>query len=149
MIGNMDKFTVDEIQQIWGIWESRYDESFVDYFLDDNINNMGIVLGYWSAKYPELFRYIMNMTDWCIPWEYIQDSLTNYGSLDRVVEDFYGVEANGWNEERYEESLRPWCSLIHDVDIYYERFNEWLKNQSCYDEIMKELEEWKRSNSTK
>lgn len=62
MIGNMDKFTVDEIQQIWGIWESRYDESFVDYFLDDNINNMGIVLGYWSAKYPELFKYIMNMT---------------------------------------------------------------------------------------
>lgn len=59
------------------------------------------------------------------------------------------MKFNKYGESRYDESLRPWCSLIHDVDIYYERFDEWLKNESCYDEIMKEFEEWKCSNSTK
>lgn len=131
----MDKFSVEELIELWGIWEEEAGESFIDYFVDDNIKCMPFVLGYWSAKFPDLFEFLMNIGEGKIPWSSAQDAPIGFESISCLVEIFYkvvscGVEEDGhWSQETYNKSIMPWCSLIHDIDIYYNRFIKWKSKQ--------------------
>lgn len=150
------KFSVEELIELWSIWEEHAGESFIDYFLDDNINNMSLVIGYLIAKEPDLGNYILQQSDGTIPWEYIQDCPgVKTDSISYLVEQFYNVyDGNVWKEENYHKAQSIWCSLIHDVDIYYKRFEEWAfgdGTEGCMkgfdDSVMKEFEEWKTTQS--
>ena len=121
------KLTVKQLQKFWRAWEIDHGESFIDYFLDDNINDLGLVLGCWSVIYPDLFNYIMKESNWCIPWRGIQDGLSS------LVEYYYAsnIGPDGYiefNEGEYELSILPWCEVIYRVDIYYERLLDFCKD---------------------
>lgn len=147
----MEKWQVAKMVDYWWFWEIRFGESFIDYFVDDNIHNMGIVVGFFCGRFPKLGRYILEASEYKVPWTYIQDWITkkepekDIPSISHLVELFYKVE----NEEgicdrnNYAKSIYAWCTLIHDIDIYYDRFIEWVeKNED--EELTQELNNlWK------
>lgn len=148
-----NKLSVEEIAELWRIWEAVAGESFIDYFLDDAVNNVGFVVGYFVGKFPELGQYILQTTNYTIPWRFIQDNpyvertKDFIPSLLGIVENFYGVydlDGNSWNPEAYDKSVFVWSSLIHDVDSYYKDYCDWMSNE-CYhnEDIIKEFNEWK------
>ena len=121
-----NKISKEQLQELWRDWELKHGESFMDYFVDDNINELGIVLGCWSVTYPDLFNYIMKESGWCIPGEYVQDELSS------LVESYYAndIDPDGYielNEGEYELSILPWCEVICCIDIYYERLLDFCK----------------------
>lgn len=117
----MKKLTLDELLEFVRDWEHENGESFMDYAGDDYIFlNVAFLLGYWSVKYPELYQFLMKESGNTVPWRYPQDGLTD------LVEFFYNVShAENWSEDAYNNSLKPWLSLIIDNDIYYKRFEDW------------------------
>lgn len=141
----MEKWTIEKMVKFWRQWEIHAGEPFMDCFVNDNIYNMGIVIGYFCGKVPELGKYILETSDYTIPWLYIMDSISKDGSdeyipgIDELVEEFYKVaDKNGvFNKENYNKTVYIWCSLIHDIDIYYTRFIEWIKDNKCEDIIQK------------
>jgi hypothetical protein len=119
----MNKYSIEEIIDWIRTWECNAGESFMDYAGDDYIFlNVSFLLGYWSIKFPELYKFLMTKSMNLIPWKYPQDELTD------LVEEFYSTKEN-WNEEDYCKSLIPWVSLIFDNDVYYERFIDWKEEQ--------------------
>ena len=131
------KLSIEQLKEFWKDWEHKAGESFIDYFVDDNINSIGLILGYWAAKYPDLFEYIMDYTNECIVWNYVQDGCNKYNiSLVGLVEEFYKVytykeDSEIFNEKNYDKSIIPWCDLICGIDIYYQRFLDWY-NENNY-----------------
>lgn len=131
----MEKWSIEKMTEYWNLWEERYGESFIDYFVDDNMHDMGLVVGFFCGRFPELGRYILETSEYSIPWNYVQDEIYRPGeedipSISYLVEVFYNVDNEGeWNEENYEKVIYAWCSLIHDIDIYYEKFMNWVDEQ--------------------
>lgn len=118
------KYSVEDMIELWRIWECEMGESFIDYIVD-NIVNVKEIINYWKTEFPDLYNHIMKLTNNTIPWRYILDSPKGYDTLEYVVEDFYNVhEAEWFNEERYRKSILPWCSYIHEFcyDKWYENF---------------------------
>lgn len=147
-----EKWAVEKMVDYWNLWEAHAGESFIDYFVDDNLNDMGFVIGYFYGKFPELGRYILEASDYYIPWSYVQDWITkkepekDIPSISHLVELFYNVENEDgiFNGENYDKSVYVWCSLIHDVDAYYTRFMDWIERNEDV-KIMHELNEtWKQ-----
>lgn len=118
----MKKWSIEKMSDFWSLWEQYAGESFIDYFVDDNIHNMGIVIEYFCDKY--------------LP------------SISELVEEFYEVENEDgvYNDENYDKVIYAWCSLIHDVDVYYSRFSEWINKNETPDVIEKLNKKW--SNET-
>lgn len=148
----MEKWSVEKMMDYWRLWEIRFGESFMDYFVDNSIYNMGFVVGYFYGKFMDLGKYLLETSDYTIPWTFIQDWITkrepekDIPSISHLVELFYNVEDEDgvWSEENYNKSIYVWCSLIHDTDIYYNRFIEWIeKNED--EKITNQLnEKWKQ-----
>lgn len=132
----MEKWTIEKMTKFWRQWEIHAGESFMDCFVNDNIYSPGIAVGYFCGKFPELGKYILEASDYTVPWLYITDFISKDDSdeyipgIDELVEEFYKVEdENGtFNEENYNKAICVWCSLIHDIDIYYERFINWVRD---------------------
>ena len=121
---NRRKYSVEDMIELWRIWECEMGESFMDY-IGDNIINVKEALNYWKTEFPDLYVYLMNLTNNTIPWKYVLDSPENYDSLDFEVNNFYNVDEAEWfNEERYRKSILPWCSYLHKYcyDKWYEKF---------------------------
>lgn len=147
-----EKWPIEKMMDYWRFWEVRFGESFIDYFVDGNIYDMGIVVGYFCGKFPELGKYILETSGYKIPWTYVQDWITkkepekDIPSISYLVELFYDVENEDgiFNEENYDKSIYVWCSLVHDIDVYYKRFMDWVeKNED--EEITQKLNEiWKQ-----
>lgn len=134
----MEKWTIEKMTKFWRQWEIHAGESFMDCFVNDNIYNTGIVVGYFCGKVPELGKYILEASNYAVPWQFIRDCVRKrnsdeyLSSIDELVEEFYKVkdEENGtFNEENYNKVIYIWCSLIHDIDIYYERFINWVRDE--------------------
>lgn len=131
----MEKWQVAKMVDYWNLWEAYAGESFIDYFVDDNIHDMGIVVGYFCGRFPKLGRYILEASEYRIPWAYIQDwaykkeTKEEIPSISHLVERFYNAEdENGrWSQDNYDKVVCAWCCLIHDIDIYYQRFIEWVE----------------------
>lgn len=148
-----EKWSIEKMMDYWRLWEVRFGESFIDYFVDDNLNNMGFVVGYFYGKFPELGKYILEASNYCIPWSFVQDWITekepekDIPSISHLVELFYNVENEDgiFNEENYDKSIYVWCSLIHDVDEYYTRFINWTERNED-EEITKKLNESESNN---
>lgn len=147
----MEKWQVAKMVDYWSLWEIRFGESFIDYFVDDNIHDMGIVVGFFCGRFPKLGRYILEASEYRVPWTYIQDWITkkepkkDIPSISHLVELFYEVENEEgiFDRKNYTKSVYAWCALIHDIDIYYDRFMEWVeKNED--EELTQELNNlWK------
>lgn len=150
----MKKWSIEKMSDFWSLWEQYAGESFIDYFVDDNIHNMGIVIGYFCGKFPKLGNFILEVSNYKIPWKYIQDGyrviyLGKYlPSISELVEEFYEVENEDgvYNDENYDKVIYAWCSLIHDIDVYYSRFSEWINKNETPDVIEKLNKKW--SNET-
>ena len=69
----MEKWPIEKMVDYWWFWEIRFGESFIDYFVDDYIHNMGIVVGFFCGRFPELGKYILEASNYKVPWTYIQD----------------------------------------------------------------------------
>lgn len=140
----MKKWSIEKMSDFWSLWEQYAGESFMDCFVSDNIYNMGIVIGYFYGKFPELGRYILEASDYKVPWKFIMDSPYRDGNflpgIDALVEAFYDVENEDgvYNDENYDKVIYVWCSLIHDIDIYYSRFIKWIDKNEISD-VTKEL----------
>lgn len=149
----MEKWSIEKMVDYWRLWEIHAGESFMDYFVDDNIHNVGIVLGYFCGKFPELGGYILEVSEYKIPWKFIMDSPYEDGeflpSIDMLVEEYYEVEDEEgvFNKENYNKAIYVWCSLLHDIDIYYKRFTKWVEKNETPDIIEKLNEKWR--NETK
>ena len=124
-------------------WEEWMEESWMDYHGNDCIYlNISFLLGYWSAKFPELFEYLMKESNNTIPWKYAQDDL-----LD-LVEYFYYPDQfnedgsyNNWDEEKAKSTFEPWISIIDNNIIYFNRFIERAKRDfenTSYDDMHSE-----------
>lgn len=147
----MEKWQVAKMVNYWSLWEIRFGESFIDYFVDDNIHDMGIVVGFFCGRFPNLGRYILEASEYKIPWTYIQNWITkkepekDIPSISHLVELFYEVENEEgiFDRKNYTKSVYAWCTLIHDIDIYYNRFMEYIeKNED--EELTQELNNlWK------
>lgn len=145
------KLNAREIAQLWIIWEGEAGESFMDYCGDDYVfKNISFLLGYWSVKFPKLYKYLMDLTNGSVPWKYPQDG------LEEKVETFYSYNPSDRDstEEDYLKTILPWTSLIADNEYYYERFERWMfaetdDERTQYDQCKEEFEEWMRLNSTK
>lgn len=133
----MEKWSIEKMTEYWDLWECYYGESFIDYFVDINIRSIGIVVGFFCGRFPELGKYILEASNYKLPWNYIQEDIykeksgEDIPSISYLVELFYNVEdeEGNWYEENYEKEIYAWCSLIHDIDIYYERFMNWVDEQ--------------------
>lgn len=134
----MEKWSIEKMVDYWQFWEIRFGESFIDYFVDDNIHNMGIVVGFFCGRFPELGRYILEESEYKIPWTYVQDWITkkepekDIPSISYLVELFYKVENEEgiFDRSRYAKSVYAWCTLIHDIDAYYNRFIEYAEKNN-------------------
>lgn len=141
----MEKWSIEKMTEYWSLWEYRYGESFIDYFVDDNIHNMGLVVGFFCGRFPELGKYILEASNYKIPWSFVQDEIyrkefeEEIPSISYLVELFYNVEdeEGEWHEENYEKEIYAWCSLIHDIDAYYRRFISWVNIQD--EELIQKL----------
>lgn len=144
----MEKWPVEKMSDYWRTWEICMGESFMNYFVCDNIHNMGIILGYFCGKFPELGNYILEISDYKLPWKFIMDSPHKnsefFPSIDMLVEEFYEVEDEKglFNEENYDKTVHVWCSLLHDIDIYYKRFIEWVEKNNDDRITQKMNEKW-------
>ncbi len=147
----MEKWSIEKMTEYWNLWEIRFGESFIDYFVDDYIHNMGIVVGFFCGRFPELGKYILEASNYKVPWTYIQDWITkkepekDIPSISHLVELFYEVENEEgiFDKNRYAESVYAWCTLIHDIDAYYNRFIEWVEKNND-EELTQELNNlWK------
>ena len=120
---NRRKHSVEDIVELWRIWECEMGESFMD-CIGDNIINVEEVLGYWRKEFPDLYVYLMNLTDNTIPWRYVLDLPKGYDTLDYEVAKFYEVHKGEFSEEKYRKSILPWCSYIYKFcyDKWYENF---------------------------
>ena len=161
----MEKLTIEELVELWQIWEGEAGESFVDYFVDDHIRSMHFVLGYWSAKFPDLYKFLIEQGKGKggIPWTSAQDCPGELDSISSLVEQYYGAysydEETGythWDSDNYAKAILPWCTLIIENNIYYERLHKWLfgdGTENCMigisDETLRQFEEWKVLNSMK
>lgn len=137
----------------WRLWEVRFGESFIDYFVDDSIHDMRFIVGYFYGRFPELGRYILETSNYYIPWTYVQDWITkkepekDIPSISHLVELFYNVEDDDegiFSEENYNKSIYVWCSLIRDVDIYYKRFMDYIEKNEDKGITQKLNDLWKQ-----
>lgn len=55
----MEKKSIEEIKELIDKFEGTCGESFVDYFIDDNINNIGFLVGYIYGKFPDLGKGVV------------------------------------------------------------------------------------------
>lgn len=120
---NRRKYSVEDIAELWRIWECEMGESFMDY-IGDNIIDVEEALDYWKKEFPDLYIYLMNLTNNTIPWRYVLDPPKGYDTLDYEVAKFYRVHEGEFTEEKYRKSILPWCSYIHEFcyDKWYESF---------------------------
>lgn len=118
---NRKKYSIDDMIEFWRIWELEMGESFMEYVVEP-IVNVEEIINYWKIEFPDLYNYIMEITDNTIPWKYIYDIPKDYDCLDYVVENFYEVHDGNFTETKYRKSILPWCSYIHKFcyDKWYE-----------------------------
>lgn len=132
---NMNKYTVKQIREIIGEWESVYGESFVDYFVDDNICSMHFLLGYFCGKFPDLGKFIMDKSDWSIVWGYVQDGGFIKETNQRI--DSIAELIEQYCNDDWDLFATIWATVIYDNDPYYERFVEWLSEYPSFYEKFK------------
>lgn len=107
--------TIDEVVNQIRDWEIEAGESWMDYFGDDCIYlNVAFLLGYWSVRYPDLYKYLMKESGGKVPWKYPQDGLVE------LVENYY--MPNEYNEADYRTSLEPWAAIIVENEYYQQRY---------------------------
>ncbi len=122
----MEKKSIEEIKELINKFERTHGESFVDYFIDDNINNIGFLVGYIYGKFPDLGKVLLTNSNWRIVWKFVQDC---YYKDDEEVDSIAGIVENYYNEDWDKENLF-WATVIYDNDPYYSRFEEWLKERN-------------------
>lgn len=140
---NRRKYSVEDIAELWRIWEYEMGESFMDY-IGDNIINVKEALNYWEKEFPDLYVYLMHLTNSTIPWKYVLDAPKGYDCLDHEIENFYEVYDEEFTEEKYRKSILPWCSYIHEFcyDKWYESFfSEDEDDKEFLERVMKQFNE--------
>lgn len=122
----MEKKSIEEIKELIDKFEGTCGESFVDCFIDDNINNIGFLVGYIYGKFPDLGKVLLANSNWRIVWKFVQDCYYKDGE---EVESIAGIVENYYNEDHDKENLF-WATVIYDNDPYYDRFEDWLKERN-------------------
>lgn len=115
---NRKNYSVEDMIELWRIWELEMGESFMECKLE-YIINIEEVINYWKTEFPDLYSYLMKLTNNTIPWKYI-----DLDGLDFEVENYYHVNEGEFTEEKYRKSILPWCSYVHKFcyDKWYELF---------------------------
>lgn len=118
---NRKKYSVEDMIELWRIWELEMGESFMEYKLE-HIINVEEVINYWKTEFPDLYSYLMKLTNNTIPWKYIFHCPNDLDCLDFEVENYYHVHEGEFTEEKYRKSILPWCSYVHKFcyDKWYE-----------------------------